>query len=315
MTGFDEDYWFRGRGWRRLHGLVTGIAADILKELRDRFLVKQFSEAEFASGLMNELISEIERHRRLDHAAQRRSSRENEQSFLATKWDHALVLLSEREKYDAALIKEFSLFVLPTSDEERALRAIRAALKQLLEKSRRKLALATEHQMRVWEKIQPVSDEVHRDNGRLGLNDEITEAHITEVHRRLMQRYPESKNFGLKDLSSVRGYFVQFHPGFLSQLRAEDAPDESFTEVFREELNQTIRLEPCLEQLQKAAPESWEALIIKFKFEDLPETTIENYKAAKALTRTQFDKILNRGLLLMSECIEKTTNFRFRGMI
>jgi hypothetical protein len=184
----------------------------------------------------------------------------------------------------------------------------------LLEKARRKLALATEHRMRVWEKIRPISNDVHRENGRVGLGIEITDEHIAEVRRRLSALYPESKNFGLS-VDAVKGYFIELHPGFVNQLHEEDAPDESFSEVFLEEYNQTLQIGPCLQQLQKAAPDTWETLIIKFDFDDLPKTSVEKFKAAKSLTRTQFNKILKQGLQLMTECLEKTTNFRFRGMV
>ncbi|MGO7416049.1 hypothetical protein ACCS64_26600 [Rhizobium ruizarguesonis] len=289
------------------------MAAEILVDQRERYAIHQFSAAEFASNTVDYLIAEIERRRQLENAAHRRSSRDNEQSYLITKWDHALSLLSERDKYYAALVKEFELFILPSSPEERAVPALRTALRQLLEKARRKLALATEHRIRVWEKIRPISDDVHRQNGRVGLGSEITDEHIIDVHRRLSALYPESGNFRLS-VDAVKGYFIEFHPGFLNQLDVEDAPDESFSEIFLEEYNQTLQVGPCLQQLQKAAPDTWETLIIKFDLGDLPKISVEKFKLAKSLTRTQFDKILKKGLQLMAECLEKTTNFRFRGM-
>lgn len=314
MTGYSEDYWFHGRGWRRLHGLITGLAAEILLDQRDRYVTQQFSSVEFASNLMNDLLNEIERRRQLDHAAQRRGSRDNEQSYLITKWDYALSLLSDKEKFDAALVREFELFVFPSSPEERAVPGLRTAFRQLLEKARRRFALATEHRMRVWEKIRPISDDIHRKSGRIGLSNEITDEHIGEVQHRLSAQFPKDKNFD-RGFETVKGYFIEFHPGFLNQLVEEDAPDESFSEVFLEEYHQTLQVHPCLQQLQKVAPDSWEALIVKFKFDDLPETSVEKLKAAKSLTRMQFRKIYDRGLQLMNECMEKTTNFRFRGIV
>lgn len=309
MRAYGEDHWYGRSGWPTLRKAIFRIACQELMVLRSADSIPETTV--FAGSFADALVEAIEQRRVLEQSDRRYG--EGTSDYVPTKWDFALALFGDTASLRAALTRDHALLFGRTNRKVSPEQALGSLLRQFLEAGRRHQMPATEHRQKTWETIERASFEVAAGDRSGRAIDRCSDDHMVAVQGLLREKFPLSKNVNLSK-DALRAYFYEFCPDCNAEVDWDSEPFEAgISEILQSLTGEVPRVDGCLDRLRTDDPEGWEAVVIKFEFDDLPKMTAGNYMAARQISRHRFDKLCQEALDRLRLCLQATVDFVYGG--